>query len=150
MTHTLAKVTNEDDWRAYHAIRRVVLWEARGRYNYNDKYPDEFVPDNHPLLLKYNNQPIGTTRLDDRKDGTAIVRLVAITPEVQRGGHGRILGQKVEKYAHSLGTHTLLVNAAPDATGFYEKTGWTFFEWDKEELQGIAADCVQMRKDITR
>ena len=38
------------------------------------------------------------------------------------------------------------VNAAPDAVGFYEKTGWHEESWDPEELVGIASNCIQMVK----
>ncbi|GJD72546.1 hypothetical protein CFIICLFH_0763 [Methylobacterium goesingense] len=44
------------------------------------------------------------------------------------------------------GIHTLHVNAAPDAVGFYEATDWHRFAWDAAELVGHAIDGIQMRK----
>ena len=149
MSLTLTPVTTEEQWHAYHSIRRAVLWDARGRTNYDDRYGDEYLPNNHPLLLHVDGKSIGTTRLDDNGDGTAIVRLVAIAIDQQRRGYGRHMSEMVSDFARQLGADTLFVNAAPDAVGFYTKTGWTRFTWDERELVSPAADCVQMRKFVT-
>jgi N-acetylglutamate synthase-like GNAT family acetyltransferase len=145
-TYQLVKVTTSNHWQAYHDIRRQILWENRGKTDYDNKHKDEYLPDHHPLLLLLNNVPIGTTRLDDFKDGHGAVRLVAISGAFQKSGHGRQLSSLVENYARNLGIKTLYVNAAPEALGFYKKLGWEFYEWDTEELTDIAEDCEQMRK----
>ncbi len=146
MGYQLIKVTTESDWLDYHSLRREVLWEARGLSGYDERHGDEYLPANHPLLLKLDGRSIGTTRLDDFQNGTGAVRLVAIAVDLQRCGHGRALSALVENYARRLGLRTLFVNAVPDATGYYEKMGWEFYTWDQSELIGIASDCKQMRK----
>jgi GNAT superfamily N-acetyltransferase len=146
MGYELVRVTAEGDWRDYHALRRHVLWEARGRSGYDERHGDEYLATNHPLLLKLDGRSIGTTRLDDLGDRRGVVRLVTIAAEIQRRGHGRVLAAFVEEYARRLGLATLLVNAAPDAIGYYEKIGWKPFVWNAAELTGIAADCMQMTK----
>jgi GNAT superfamily N-acetyltransferase len=148
MSYELVKVTTEGDWRAYHSLRRHVLWEAQGREGYDETHQDEYLATNHPLLLKLDGRPIGTTRLDDLGDGRGAVRLVAIAPDVQRQGHGRVLAALVENYARGLALRLLLVNAAPEAVGYYEKMGWAASPWDTAELTGIAADCKQMAKPL--
>jgi N-acetylglutamate synthase-like GNAT family acetyltransferase len=148
MAYQLVKVSTEAEWHDYHTIRRQVLWEDRGKTGYSDTQPDEYNPANHPLLLKLDGRSIGTTRLDNFGNGNGAVRLVAIVSDEQNRGHGRILGAMVEDYARQLGIKTLFVNAAPEAMGYYEKVGWTQFSWNEAELRGIAAECVQMRKQI--
>lgn len=130
MVYELVKVATESHWRDYHALRREVLWEARGRSRYNERHADEYAPTNHPLLLKFDGRSIGTTRLDDFRDGRGAVRLVAIAIDVQRWGHGRALSELVENYARRLGLKTLLVNADPAAVGYYEK-------WDGKLASGV-------------
>src|SRR5436190_8069932 len=93
MAYALAKVATESDWRDYHAIRRSVLWEARGLGGYDEHHGDEYIPANHPLLLKLDGGSIGTVRVDDFGNGTGAVRLVAIVTNLQRQGHGRVLSQ---------------------------------------------------------
>lgn len=149
MTTTLIRITDKNgEWRDYHAIRRSVLWEARGDFSYNDHHPDDTNAANHALLLIRNGRAAGTTRLDDFGDGSGAVRLVAIATDLQKRGLGRELAGHTDDYARELGLHTLYVNAAPEAVGYYEKMGWSFFTWDASELTGIAADCMQMRKPL--
>jgi N-acetylglutamate synthase-like GNAT family acetyltransferase len=150
MRYELVKVTTESDWREYHSLRAHVLWDARGRGRYNERHPDEYLPSNHPLLLKLDGRSIGTTRLDDLGDRRGIVRLVAIAADVQRRGHGQVLSTLVEDYARRLGLKSLLVNAAADAVGYYEKMGWRAYAWDEAELTGIASECKQMTKPLVR
>jgi hypothetical protein len=50
-TYELRVVKTEDDWTAYHRIRREELFEARGWYGvYDSNYPDERLPNHFPLL----------------------------------------------------------------------------------------------------
>lgn len=147
MGYELVGPSGQNDWAAYHDIRRQELFEAKGRFGiYNVDHPDEFAPGNHPYLLKLDGLPIGTTRLDVRDDGIAIVRMVAITAAEQGKGHGRTLGQLVEARARAFGSSILYVNAAETAVGFYHNTGWQNHVWDASELVGIAVNAVQMRK----
>jgi len=149
MTHTLAPPSTDHDWRAFHEIRETVLWTARGKIGYDRRHVDDFeVPANQPLLLKDDARPVGVVRLDDFGDGTGAVRLVAVVSDVQGSGHGRALSNLWDARARDKGFHTLYVNAAPDAVGFYEKMGWERFVWDEAELLGIASDCIQMRKGL--
>ena len=82
-TYELRTPTIEDDWRAYHSIRRKVLFENRGQFGvYDQNHPDEHSDGNHPLLLIHNGEPIGVIRVDIR--GTlAILRRVAIREDLQ-------------------------------------------------------------------
>jgi GNAT superfamily N-acetyltransferase len=123
MSYELAEVQSADDWKAYHFIRRKVLWEAKGRRHYNENHPDEHLNTNHPLLLKLHERPIGPVRLDEIGHCSGVVRLVSIAPDVQRSGHGRALSLLTENYAKRFGITAFLVNAAPDAVGYYEKNG---------------------------
>ncbi|MCJ2035408.1 GNAT family N-acetyltransferase [Methylobacterium sp. J-068] len=139
-------MSSPSDWRHFHTLRRDILWTARGRTGYDENHPDDRRPDHHPLLLKCQDGPVGVVRLDDRRDGTGIVRLVAIAPDRRGQGLGRALGAGVEAKARGLNIDTLFVNAVPDAVGFYEAMDWERFCWDTSELVGDAANCVQMRK----
>ncbi len=147
--YALIEVSEPADWSAYHAIRRTELFEARGRFGiYDENYPGERLPGMHPYLLKRDGAPLGTARLDIRGDGSAVVRLVAITAAEQGRGHGRALESLIAEEARAFGARVLYVNAAPTAVGFYEKAGWKRHVWDASELTGPGSDCIQMRKLI--
>ncbi len=150
MTYTLVRIANAADWQVYHAIRRSSLWEERGLDGYDDARPQERFAHHHALLLKLDEEGIGTTRLDDLRDGTGIVRLVAITAPLRRQGHGRVLDTMVEDYAREVGLSRLFVSAASDAEEFYTATGWTPVTKRAPELLGDADGFVQMTKSIVR
>ncbi|MBD9490460.1 GNAT family N-acetyltransferase [Ensifer sp. ENS11] len=126
-----------DDQSAYHRLRRTVLFEARGRFDYIPDGPEEIKERNLSLLFKLDGQPIGTVRLDQKPDGRAIVRLVTIAPDLQRRGHGTALLERVERLALSLGIRDLLVHSAPDAVGFYQKLGFSPFEFEAGNFKSV-------------
>lgn len=148
MKYALIRIADAADWHVYHAIRRSSFWEERGLGGYDDARPQERFAHHHALLLKLNEEGIGTTRLDDLRDGTGIIRLVAITASLRRQGHGRVLDTMVEHYAREIGLNGLFVSAASDAEGFYTATGWTPVTMLAPELLGYADGCVQMTKSI--
>jgi N-acetylglutamate synthase-like GNAT family acetyltransferase len=149
MGHELLPPATPDVWQAFHDIRRIELFESKGRHGvYDDRHPDDFAPANQPLLFRVDGRPLGALRLDDRGDGTGVVRLVAVSSKEQGKGHGRIMQQLLDELARQRGMRELYINSAPTAVGFYEKTGWTRHVWDETELVGIAAECVQMRKPL--
>lgn len=149
MSYELVVLSDPSDWADFHRIRRVELFEAKGRFGiYDPNHPDDVADFATPFLLKKDGVAIGTTRLDMLGDGRAAFRLVAITRAEQGRGHGRVMDGLVTAEARKRGVHTLLVNAAPEAVGYYQKTGWAPFKWDPNELVGIAETCVQMRKLI--
>ena len=149
MSYELAVVTRPEEWEAYHSIRRIELFEARGRIGvYDADHNDDRAPNHFPLLLKWNGRGIATTRLDVRESGLAIVRLVAVVKAEQRKGHGRVLAARTEAFARDRGVTKLLVNAAADAVGFYERIGFVRETWDAAELVGSNTDSVQMAKSL--
>lgn len=95
----------------------------------------------------FNGRGIGT-RLDDLREDTGIVRLVAIAASVRGQGHGRILNAKVEEFARQLGNRVLLVSAAADAEGFYTAMGSRLLEGHLPPTLGRAANRVPMQKAI--
>ncbi|MBB4193707.1 N-acetylglutamate synthase-like GNAT family acetyltransferase [Rhizobium aethiopicum] len=124
MAIELRQVKESEDWQAYHAVRRHVLFELRGLDGYDDNHPDEYEASHIPLLLRKDGVALGTVRLDLSDGASGIVRLVAILPEYQRQGLGRILMSEVERLAVEYGLSRLEAHAAPYAVHFYEKLGW--------------------------
>ena len=121
---------------------------SRTTGNYDANHPDEFVAGHSPLLLKWQGKGIGTTRFDFLGDNVAAIRLVAVLLAEQGKGHGRVLSERTEDFARSRKVTKLVVNAAPPAVGFYERMGFVREAWNPAELTGIAADCIQMKKEL--
>lgn len=135
--YDLSLAESADDQSAYHWLRRTVLFEARGRFDYIADEPEEIKEQNLSLLFKLDGQAIGTVRLDQKAEAKAIVRLVAIAPDVQRRGHGTALLERVERLALSRGIRELLVHSAPEAVGFYRKLGFSPFEIEAGNFESV-------------
>ena len=123
--HGLITPTDGAQWRAYHDIRRRVLFEARGQFGvYQEDHPSERAIGNHPKLLLYRGDPVGVVRIDVEAT-TAMCRRVAIRSDVQRLGHGRVLLSLVQEFARDNSCRQMASYVAPDAVEFYERCGFT-------------------------
>ena len=123
--YELRAPSSTNEWEAYHAIRRKVLFETRGQIGVYDKnHPDDSREGNYPLLLLMNGEAIGVIRVDINGK-KAIFRRVAVREDLQRAGHGRMLLALAESFAQSKGCNHIWSNVAPDAVGFYERCGYT-------------------------
>jgi GNAT superfamily N-acetyltransferase len=139
--YRLSRPDSAEEWAAYHDIRRRVAFEA-GEDIEDD--PEERAQGNFPLLFKLGAAPIGTIRIDSLNNGDAALRLVAIDPAHQGGGHGRILLREAEGFAREIGCRRAVVYATPEAAGFYAAAGYAEDEFDDNYFGGI----VQMAKPL--
>lgn len=147
--YELTQATSEDEWKALHDLRRSELFVQKLGVVYDTNHPDDRAPNHFPLVLKFQAVCIGTARLDLLEKGEGAIRLVAILKEEQRKGHGRVLEQKFEELARSMGVAKLFVNANRTAVGYYEKLGFIHEQWNDPTARAtIAFDCVQMTKVI--
>ena len=127
----LCSPRNSDEWSAYHAIHRKVLFESRGDFGvYIENHPDEFESGHHPLVLIHNEETIGVIRVDI-ENRVAWFRRVAIRDDLQRRGHGRSLLRLAEAFARRQGCNEVRSNVAADAAGFYERCGYAHIAEDK-------------------
>ena len=123
--YRLRPPATDDERHTYHDIRRSELFARRRREAvYDENHPDERAPGNHPLVLEWNGEIIGTIRVDVEAT-LAIFRLVAIRSDVQRGGHGRAMLALAEQFARARGCTMVRSFVAPDAVGFYERQGFS-------------------------
>jgi GNAT superfamily N-acetyltransferase len=141
--HDLRTPRSDEEWRAFHAIRRKVLFENRGKTEaYIENHPDDSKPGNHPLVLVYRGEVIGVARID--VSGTvAWLRRVAIRDDLQRLGHGRALLQLAEAFAKAEGCDEMRSNAAVEAVGFYERCGYT-----RDLFAESPLNSVRVRKSV--
>jgi GNAT superfamily N-acetyltransferase len=139
--HALRTPQADEEWRAFHAIRRKVLFENRGKTEaYIENHPDDSKPGNHPLILLYGDDIIGVLRLDVAAP-VAWLRRVAIRDDLQRQGHGRVLLRLAEAFAVEKGCNGIRSNAAVEAVGFYERCGY-----ERDAAVDAPANSVRVSK----
>ena len=132
----------DEEWLAYHAIRRKVLFENRGKDAYIQNHPDDFKSGNHPLILLYQRDVIGVVRVDV-SESEAWLRRVAIREDLQRQGHGRVLLRLAEKFALTKNCREVRTNAAMESVEFYEHCGYV------RDLANVGpVNSVAMRKSL--
>jgi GNAT superfamily N-acetyltransferase len=113
--------TNDEEWRAFHEIRRQVLFVNRGKFEtYIENHPDDSKPGNYPLILLYRGEIIGVVRIDI-SEAVAWLRRVAIREDLQHLGHGRVLLRLAESFAIKKGCAEMRTNSALEAHGFYKR-----------------------------
>ena len=139
--YRLSRPASPADWAAYHAIRRRVAFEPGEAA---DDDPEERAEGHFPLLLSLDGVPVGTIRVDSLNDADAALRLVAIDPAWQGGGHGRVLLREAEAFAREIGCRRAVVYATPEAAGFYAAAGYIEDEFDDNYFGGV----VQMAKPL--
>jgi GNAT superfamily N-acetyltransferase len=123
-----------------------VLFEARGQFGvYDDTRSDETASGHHPRLLLHRGDPVGVIRIDI-EGTTAILRRVAVRSDAQRLGHGRALLSLAQQFAQAEGCSRLLSHVAPDAVGFYQKSGFVSERQAGDEPS--ADDSVVMTKGL--
>jgi GNAT superfamily N-acetyltransferase len=136
-------VTNEE-WLAFHAIRRKVLFENRGKGDtYIENHPDDSRPGHHPLILLHQGVIVGVIRVDV-VDNVAWFRRVAIRDDLQRLGHGRVLLRLAEAFAKAEGCAEIRSNAAVEPVGFYERCGY-----ERDLSSPSPVNSVRVRKSLS-
>ncbi|MGE0623251.1 MAG: GNAT family N-acetyltransferase [Pseudomonadales bacterium] len=132
MSYEFRSPRTDEDWRAYHDIRRAELWEARGQFGvYDDQHPDEAKPNHHPKLLYVDGVPIGVVRIDIEGE-IAWFRRVAIVEAYQRKGHGRAMLTLAESFARAAGAKRVESSIDLDAISFYRNCGYRAHEGQPE------------------
>jgi GNAT superfamily N-acetyltransferase len=136
--YELRTPASDKEWRAFHDIRRKVLFENRGDFeSYNENHPDDVKSGNHPLALLHKGELIGVIRVDVC-EMVAWFRRVAIREDLQRLGHGRILLRLAEEFANAKGCNAFRSNVAIDAVGFYQRCGYERDDSRPESSESVA------------
>ena len=131
---------SSDEWRAFHDIRRKILFENRGKQEtYIENHPDDSKAGNHPLILLYEGAVIGVLRIDV-EDRVGWLRRVAIRGDCQQSGHGRVLLRLAETFAKTEDCTEIQSNAAVEAVGFYERCGY------ERVVSDPAPNSIRIRK----
>ena len=113
----------DEEWRAFHDIRRKVLFENRDKNDYIEDHPDDNKTGNYPLVLLFQGEIIGVVRIDVC-ESEAWLRRVAIREDLQRQGLGRVLLRLAENFALKKNCTGVRTNAAVESVGFHERFGY--------------------------
>ena len=129
---------SNQEWLEFHGIRRKVLFENRGKGEaYLKDHPDDSMVGNHPLIILFHNEIIGVVRVDVCEK-VALLRRIAIRDDLQNLGHGRNLLRLAERFARSHGCTEVRVNSAVEASGFYERCGYSLSNVKSQKANSVS------------
>ncbi len=143
---TMRAVESESDWDAYHQIKEhEILRPHNGPdFKYNREHKDEFKTKNHPMVLTYNDEIIGSVRLDHSTKTRLTLRLLGFDKAHQRKGHGTVALQLIEQYALENGFKSIVLKAHVSAEKFYTKNNYKKDFWKGD----TSSDCLPMGKKL--
>ena len=120
---TIKTPTTHDDFKAYYALRYKVLSEPWGHPKGTEK--DDYEPiSEHFMAVNENDEVVGVVKLYEKDKEAGHISHLAVAPEYQRQGIGRLLLNVVEERARARGFLTLGAMARATATVYFEKYGF--------------------------
>lgn len=120
---TIKTPTTKDDFKAYYALRYKVLREPWGHPKGTEK--DDYEPiSEHFMAVSETGEVLGVVKLYEKSPGIGNVSHLAVAPEAQRRGIGRVLLNTVEQRARERGMTVLSSMSRVTATAYFEKWGY--------------------------
>jgi len=120
---TIKTPTTHDDFKAYYALRYKVLSEPWGFPKGTEK--DDYEPiSEHFMAVNDKNEVVGVAKVYKKDDCAGHISHLAVDPEYQHKGVGRLLLETVEEHARAHGFCTLGTMARATATVYFAKFGF--------------------------
>jgi len=100
----------------------------------------------HVMSYSENNTLAGVGRLQFNSDKEAQIRYMAVEPEYERKGVGKLMVNTFENKASEMDIKIITLDAREPALGFYEKLGYVVKE--KSYLLFSSIQHYKMRKNL--
>lgn len=124
---TIKTPTTKEDFKAYYGLRYKVLQEPWGHPKGTEK--DDYEPiSEHFMAVNEAGEIIGVAKLFEKTPDVGHLSHLAIDPQHQRKGIGKLLIQAVENRARELGYTSLGTMSRVTATAYFEKHGYQVTE----------------------
>jgi ribosomal protein S18 acetylase RimI-like enzyme len=136
----------QSEWEQYYDLRFTVLREPWGQLKGSEVLTDEDQADHAMAVDNQSNKILGVARMQTNTPTQGQVRCVAVSPEVQGRGVGKLLMSYLENVAQQKGFQEIILDARENAVKFYLSIGYEIIG-DSYLLFGIIPH-VKMRKSL--
>jgi N-acetylglutamate synthase-like GNAT family acetyltransferase len=116
---TIKIPTTQSEWEQYYDLRFKVLREPWGQLKGSEVLTDEDQADHAMVVDDETNKIIGVARMQTNSPTQGQVRCVAVSPEVQGRGVGKLLMHYLENVAQQKGINEIILDARENAVKFY-------------------------------
>ncbi len=121
---TIRPPATKDDFKAYYALRYHVLRQPWGQARGTEKDDYEPLCQHWMAVDEQTGEVVGVIKWMEMDPGVAWLSHLAIAPERQKQGIGRLLVQAVEDAARKKGCRVIGANAHLNSTDYFEKLGF--------------------------
>lgn len=142
---TIKIPVTQSEWEQYYDLRFKVLREPWGQLKGSEVLTDEDQAA-HAMVVDDDNKIIGVARMQTNSPTQGQVRCVAVLPEVQGRGVGKLLMHYLENIAQQNGINEIILDARENAINFYLSIGYEIIG-DSHLLFGVIPH-VKMRKKL--
>lgn len=123
MLTTRIPITSEE-WEQYYDLRFKVLREPWGQLKGSEVLTDEDQADHAMVMDSETGKVVGVARMQTNTPTQGQVRCVAVSPEVQGKGLGKLLMSYLENLAKEKGFQEIVLDARENAVEFYLSIGY--------------------------
>lgn len=121
---TVSEPLTDDDFRQYYKLRFDVLRAPWGQPPGTEKDNEEVISI-HACVKTSDGNIIGVCRMQDAGPGQVQLRYMAVDPNFQGKGIGKLLLDYLENKALRDGKSKIILQARENAVRFYERNGYT-------------------------
>lgn len=111
--------------KASHGYDAAFMEQCRAELTIHERTLDE----RDIWVAEAQGRIVGFFGLDRPEDGVCVVNPIFVEPNLQQGGVGRALWQKLEERARFAEARAIGLDSDPNAVGFYEKMGCRIIGW---------------------
>jgi len=135
---TIKTPTTREHFKAYYALRYKVLREPGGHPKGTEK--DDYEPiSDHFMAVNDADEIVGVAKLYEKTTEMGHLSHLAVAPEYQHQGIGRMLLEAVEQHAREKAYTSLGAMSRVTATAYFEKFGFHI-----AELPGIHLGTIHL------
>ena len=121
---TIKIPATQSEWEQYYDLRFKVLREPWGQLKGSEVLTDEGQADHAMVVDDETNKIVGVARMQTNTPTQGQVRCVAVSPEVQGRGVGKLLMNYLENVAQQKGMNEIILDARENAVKFYLSIGY--------------------------
>ena len=116
------------EWEKYYQLRYTVLREPWGQLKGSEVLQDEDQADHAMVIDDETHEIVGVARMQTNNPTQGQVRCVAVAPQVQGKGVGKLLMKYLEELAQQKGIKEIILDARENAVKFYLSMGYEIVE----------------------
>lgn len=120
---TMVEALLNQEWDAYHRIRKTLLFEPRG-VQYDPHHPSITAENHYNFVLMRGTDIIGAIAVELLDNERAALRSLVIDTPYQNRGYGDKFLRMIERWILHQNRTKIVLHSVPQAVSFYKRAGY--------------------------